>query len=174
MEAKEPEKKIPSTAAKATRRCANVEFLSWIHLMAHSAFLRIQGTEEDISFLHWCVLEVPSLTGVNCVEKIGALLLLFDVGVNEKRVCLRVDVFHHDLKAIEASRLRYLDLSAETFHQVLIDNAIRGGEEGKDVGDEVTLVVIQTIVPIVQILGKIDFLGSPERCLGFLVHLPDL
>ncbi len=65
-----------------------------------------------------------SLTGVNCVEKVGALLLLFDVGVDEKRVCLRVDVLHHDLKAIEASRLGYLDLSAEALHEVLIDNAI--------------------------------------------------
>jgi len=44
MEAKDPLKKIPSTAAKATRRCAKVEFLSEIHLRAQSAFLRMQGT----------------------------------------------------------------------------------------------------------------------------------
>jgi hypothetical protein len=30
------------------------------------------------------------------------------------------------------------------------------------------------VLPVVNVLGKIDFLGSPERCLGFLVHLPDL
>lgn len=44
IEAKEPLKKIPSTAAKATRRWAKVEDLSWIHFMAQSAFLRMQGT----------------------------------------------------------------------------------------------------------------------------------
>lgn len=44
MDAKEPLKKMPSTAAKATRRCAKVEFLSAIHFRAQSAFLRMQGT----------------------------------------------------------------------------------------------------------------------------------
>ena len=44
MEAKEPLKKMPSTAAKATRRCAKVEFWSEIHFRAQSAFLRMQGT----------------------------------------------------------------------------------------------------------------------------------
>jgi len=44
MEAKEPLKKMPSTAAKATRRVAKVEFLSEIHRKAQSAFLRMQGT----------------------------------------------------------------------------------------------------------------------------------
>ena len=44
MAAKEPLKKIPSTAAKATRREAKVEFLSEIQRSAQSAFLRMQGT----------------------------------------------------------------------------------------------------------------------------------
>ena len=63
MDAKEPLKKIPSTAAKATSRCANVEDLSSIHLMAQSAFLRMHGTiRNDVSLAfcrgwkkpHWC------------------------------------------------------------------------------------------------------------------------
>jgi len=45
MEAKDPLKKIPSTAAKATRRLAKVEFLSEIHFRAQSAFLRMHGTK---------------------------------------------------------------------------------------------------------------------------------
>jgi hypothetical protein len=44
MEAKEPEKKIPSTAAKATRREAKVDSVSLIQRMAQSAFLAMQGT----------------------------------------------------------------------------------------------------------------------------------
>jgi hypothetical protein len=43
IEAKEPEKKMPSTAAKATRRQAKVDFSSLIHRKAQSAFLRMQG-----------------------------------------------------------------------------------------------------------------------------------
>lgn len=44
--AKEPEKKIPSTAAKATSRSPKVEFSSEIQRRAHSAFLLMQGTIE--------------------------------------------------------------------------------------------------------------------------------
>jgi hypothetical protein len=44
IEAKEPEKKIPSTAANATRRSAKVEFASEIQRRAQAAFLRMHGT----------------------------------------------------------------------------------------------------------------------------------
>lgn len=46
MEAKEPEKKMPSTAAKATRRSAK-EPLDEIHLKAQSAFFLMQGTIKE-------------------------------------------------------------------------------------------------------------------------------
>ena len=41
--ANEPEKNIPSTAAKATTRSAYVAFLSAIHLSAQSAFFLTHG-----------------------------------------------------------------------------------------------------------------------------------
>jgi hypothetical protein len=44
MLAKEPLKKMPSTAAKATSREPKVEDLSLIQRRAQSAFLRMQGT----------------------------------------------------------------------------------------------------------------------------------
>jgi hypothetical protein len=43
IEANEPEKKMPSTAAKAMRRSANVERVSVIHLRAHEAFFWMHG-----------------------------------------------------------------------------------------------------------------------------------
>ena len=43
MDANEPEKKIPSTAANATTRSPYVESSSSIHLMAQSAFLFTHG-----------------------------------------------------------------------------------------------------------------------------------
>ena len=43
MEQNDPEKKIPSTAAKAMTRVPNVDSLSLIHLSAHSAFFLTLG-----------------------------------------------------------------------------------------------------------------------------------
>jgi len=63
---------------------------------------------------------------------------------------------------IEATSLWDLNFGAETFKQVFIDDTVGGGEEGQDVRDEVPLIVIQTVVPIVKILGQIDFLSCPE------------
>ena len=116
----------------------------------------------------------PKHTGLNGVEEVSALLRLLDVGVDQKGVGLRVDVLNHDLESIEAASLSNLDLSTETLKQVLVDNAIRGSEESKNVGDEVSLVIVQTVVPVVQVLGQIDLFSSPERSFGLLVHLPDL
>lgn len=70
------------------------------------------------------------LTSIDGIEEIGSLFVLFDVRVNEEGIRLRVNVFHHDLKAIEAASLWYLDLPTESLNQVLVDDAIRRGEEG--------------------------------------------
>lgn len=114
------------------------------------------------------------LTGLDGVEEVGAAGGILDVGVDEERVGLGVDVLHHDLEAVEAASLRDLDLTAEALDQVLVDNAVGGGEESQNVRDEVALVLVQAVVPVVQILGQVNLLGGPERGLGLLVHLPDL
>lgn len=112
--------------------------------------------------------------GLNGVEEIVALAVLLDVGVDEQRVGLGVDVLHHDLETVEASSLGDLNLAAETLDQVLVDNAVGGSKEGQDVRDEVLLVIVQAVVPVVQILGQINLFGGPEGSLGLFVHLPDL
>ncbi len=114
------------------------------------------------------------LTSINGIEEVCSLGRLLDVSVNEQRVCLGVDVLHHDLETIEASGLGDLNLAAESLDQILVDDTIGGSEEGEDVGDEVLLILVESVVPVVEILGQVDFLGSPERRLGLLVHLPDL
>ncbi len=53
-----------------------------------------------------------------------------------------MNILHHDLKAVKAARLRDLNFSAEALDEVLIDDPVRGGEEGEDVGDEVSLVIV--------------------------------
>ena len=100
------------------------------------------------------------------------MLWLTDVGVDEQAVHLGVDVLHHDLEAIETASLGYLNLTAKAFNQVLIDNSITGCEEGQDMGDEVAFIIVKAVVPVVEILGQVHLLGSPEGCLSLLVHLP--
>lgn len=115
-----------------------------------------------------------ALTGVNGIKEVSTLFGLLDIGVDEQGVGLGVDVLHHDLEAVEATGLGDLDLSTETLNKVLVDNTVGGGEEGQDVGDEVTLIVVQAIVPVMKILGEINLLSGPEGSFGLLVHLPDL
>jgi hypothetical protein len=122
----------------------------------------------------WLSESKGCLTVVNGVEQVVALLGLANVCVDEQRVCLGVDVLHHDLEAVEAACLRDLYLAREALDEVLVDNAIGGSEESEDVGDEEALVVVQSLVPVVKVLGKIDLFGSPEGSLGLFVHLPDL
>jgi hypothetical protein len=114
------------------------------------------------------------LTGINGIKEVCPLGLLLDVCVDQEGVGLRVDVLHHDLETVEASRLGDLYFTAEALDQVLVDNSVRGCEECEDMGDEVALVIVQLVVPVVKILGEINFLCRPEGCLGLLVHLPNL
>ena len=73
------------------------------------------------------------LTGVNGIEEVCALLGLLDVGINEERVGLGVDVLHHNLETVEATSLGDLNFSTEALNQVLVNDTVGGGEEGKDV-----------------------------------------
>ena len=43
-----------------------------------------------------------------------------------------MDVLHHDLEAVEAAGFGDLDLAAEALDKVLVDDAVRGGEESED------------------------------------------
>lgn len=114
------------------------------------------------------------LTIINGVEEVAALLWLANVRVDEQRVCFGVDVLHHNLEAIKAPCLRYLYFSAEALDKVLVNNTIGCGEEGKDVRDEEALVVVQFLVPVMKVFGKIDLLRGPEGSFSLLIHLPDL
>lgn len=64
------------------------------------------------------------LTCVDCVEEVGTLLLLLDIGVNQQGVRFGMDVLHHDLETVEASSFRYLNFTAEALDKILVDNAI--------------------------------------------------
>jgi hypothetical protein len=46
-------------------------------------------------------------------KKIIFLIQVFNVGIDEQRVCFGVDIFHSNLKAIEASRFWNLNFRAK-------------------------------------------------------------
>jgi hypothetical protein len=64
---------------------------------------------------------------------------VLDVCVNEEQVCLTVDVFNGNLKAVETSIFRQRDFRCKIAAAILVDNAIRCCERSQDVGDGVLL-----------------------------------
>ena len=96
--------------------------------------------------------------------------------VGERCSCREVGDIHHDLETVEALGLGGLDLGRESLDKVLVDDTIRlklaysedsrgatyGSKESKNVLDEVSLVVVELVVPIVKIRGEIDLFGGPE------------
>ena len=97
-------------------------------------------------------LPLDTRNGVDGPEEVVTTSGVLDIGVDEERVCLRVDVFHHDLEAVEATSFSSLDLVGETLNEVLVNNAVGCSEESENVGDEVLLVGIQPVVPVMEVL----------------------
>ena len=52
------------------------------------------------------------------------LLSIFDVGVDQERVGLGVDILHSNLEAIEASSFRYLNFRTELLCQIFEHDSI--------------------------------------------------
>ena len=73
-----------------------------------------------------------------------------------------LDYSHHDLETVEALGLGSLDFGRKSLDEVLVDDTVRLGsvlkhsnggttycsEESKNVLDEVSLVVVQLVLPI--------------------------
>ena len=111
--------------------------------------------------------------GVDGIKEAVPLPGALDVLLDQQGVCLGVNVFHGNLKAIEGPRLRNLNLRGELRCQVLQDNAIRGRKEGQDVLDEMLLALGQ-LHPVLAVLREVDLLSCPEGSFVLLVHLPNL
>ena len=84
-----------------------------------------------------------------------------------------MDVLHHHLETVKATRLRDLDFSTEPLRQVLEYDSVGGREEREHVLDEVLLVLAE-LLPVLNVLAEIDLFSGPERCLLTFVHLPDV
>ena len=84
-----------------------------------------------------------------------------------------MDVFYHDLEAIKAVSFRCCYLGGKVVTQVLVDKAIRGSKECKDMGEKVAFVVGQ-VGPVHNVCGEVDLLDCPEGGSRLLVHVPDV
>ena len=67
------------------------------------------------------------------LKEVHFLHRVLDVCVDEEQVRLAVDVLDGNLEAVEASGFRLCDFRRKIAAEVLVDDAIRCCEEGKDV-----------------------------------------
>ena len=72
-----------------------------------------------------------------------------------------MDVLDGDLEAVESASFGDLHFLHEADAQVFVDDAVRGGKEGEDVGDEVAFVVVERF-PVLDIAAKINFFSCTE------------
>ena len=107
---------------------------------------------------------------VHCVEEVMLLVLVLDVGINQQRVGLGVDVLHCNLEPVEAPGFRDLHLAAELLGQVLQHDPVRGCKEGQHILYEVLLICSQ-LEPVLAVLGEVNLVRCPETGHLLLVHL---
>lgn len=153
----------PEDGAKRSRKedsfnCSecNKSFMEW--------FLFIHPFHSPLSFLF------NNVNILNCVKQITFFILILNVGINQERISLGMNVFHGHLESIKTSGFRDLNLGAELLGKVLHHDSVTCSKECKNVFDEVFLVGIQ-FIPILEVLVKVDFISCPEWSEVFLVHL---
>lgn len=84
-----------------------------------------------------------------------------------------MDVLHHHLEPVEASRFRHLDFSGETLSQIFKHDAVTSSEKAKHVLDVVLLISRQRL-PVLRVLAEVNFVNGPEAGHLILVHLPNV
>ena len=131
-------------------------------------------------------LECPlrlSLNGrnfLNSSEQVLFLLIIWDIGIYEKGIHLRVDVLHHHLERVEGSCFRDLDLWSKFLSQIfnhdaitMINRILPGCEESEHSFDEFLLILIQ-LGPVGEVIGQTHLLGCPEGSHMLLIHFPQI
>jgi len=109
----------------------------------------------------------------DCFEKEVFLFSVLAKGVNEDRVGLAVNVFHHYLEAVEASGFGNLDFGAEALGKVFQNNTIRGSEESEYVLDEMLFVRCE-LLPVFHVKPEVDLVNGPKVSHLVLIHLPNV
>jgi hypothetical protein len=142
---------MPSTVANANIRLAKLAAVESHHLSAHCAFRWTQGTV--LIACRRCIFFVGSLTYVSIRSKYVSLWM-----------------FSINLKAVEASGFRLCDFGCKVAAEILVDDAIRGCEEGENIRYEV-LFCRRESIPIRSVGCKVNFFSGPEGGFGLLVRV---
>jgi len=85
-----------------------------------------------------------------------------------------MDVLHHQLEAVKEFCLCILYLAHEVLGEIFIHDPVRGCKEGQNMLDEIPFVVIELVLPVINILFQVYLFGSPEAGLLLFVPLPDV
>ena len=103
------------------------------------------------------------------MEQVVLFLRIFDVGVNEQRIGLGMDVFHHDLKAIKKLGFGILYHPDHVFSEVLIHDPVAGCKEGKHMFDKMLFVPAELVFPVFHVLNEVNFLDFRRVWVRFAV-----
>ena len=82
-----------------------------------------------------------------------------------------MDIFHGDLEPIKCAHFRDLYLVHELLREVLQDYPVTGREESKYILNKM-LFILSKFDPINHVGSQVQFLGCPEACYLFFVHVP--
>ena len=85
-----------------------------------------------------------------------------------------MNVLHHDLETVKELGFRVLHFRNKVFGEVFVHDAIRCGKEGENVFDEIALVIIEFVIPVHEVSGKINFFCSPKARFRLFVETPDV
>lgn len=110
------------------------------------------------------------LTVLQAVEQKVLFIRVLDVCLNEKTICLGVNLLDHGLERIECASLSCLDLESELRYEVFPNDAVRRGEECQDAKNKEAFVVIQLFVPVEDVTRQVKLFSRPEACLCLLVR----
>ena len=115
---------------------------------------------------------LDNVDGRDSWEEEVLLLNVFDISIDQQRVCFRVYILHGYLETIETSGLRDLHCSTELLSEILEDNAVGCCEESQDVFDEVLFFGVE-FIPVIDVLIEIDLVDCPEGGQMFFIHVVD-
>jgi len=140
------------------------------------------SSKSNKSFMEWFLFVHPfhcpiglffnHINILNGIKQISLLVLIFDISVNQERVCLWMNVFHSNLETIETSCLRDLNFWTELSCKILCNDSVTGGKKCKHIFYEVLFIGIE-FFPIFVILVEIDFISCPKWSEVLLVHFID-
>ena len=94
-------------------------------------------------------------------ERLGPLVVVGQVGVEQRQVELHVQRLLEQLAGQEQPGLGGVDVLVQVEHEVVGDDRVAGGEEGDEAADQVALGREQ-LAQVDEVVGEVDLLDRPR------------